>query len=221
MVSRPASRIATLLETNRPSPDSIGVHSSLHPDLSYATRDRDDYCPLTMTDDEAATNTDEESGHADGESDTSEDETRSHEPGDATRSEHPETADLDSEDPWIEFEAEGEGPSVDFDEAFEDMSVDEVARDDLWSRLEAAGDSDIPTRLGEVARGESSGVAGVEPGRDVRIIRKRICENCKYFSDPPEVHCTHDGTEILELTDVDHHMVVDCPVVSGEESSIE
>ena len=53
---------------------------------------------------------------------------------------------------------------------------------------------------------------------DVRTIPKETCHSCPHFGDPPELHCTHEGTDILAMTDADHFRVADCPiVVDGEE----
>lgn len=39
------------------------------------------------------------------------------------------------------------------------------------------------------------------------------CERCEHFSDPPDVGCSHDGTEIVEFDDIAHVRVRNCPVV--------
>ncbi|MFC7230986.1 hypothetical protein ACFQMM_05325 [Saliphagus sp. GCM10025308] len=55
--------------------------------------------------------------------------------------------------------------------------------------------------------------------REYRTIPKRsYCHQCEYFSDPPTVACTHEGTEILEMPSMDTYRVVDCPVVLEDEA---
>ena len=94
----------------------------------------------------------------------------------------------------------------DVEDAFDEMDTPEIDAEQLWERL-AAGDE---------ALAFSTRVEG-EVDRDVRVIPKRTCERCPHFADPPDVGCTHDGTDILELVDVEHHKVADCPMVMDDE----
>lgn len=88
------------------------------------------------------------------------------------------------------------------DELFSEESVPEIDADVVWDRLEDDDRPELPD----------------EAERDVRVVEKRsYCEQCPFFSEPPEVSCTHDGTEILELVDMDHFRVVDCPKVREDE----
>ena len=57
-----------------------------------------------------------------------------------------------------------------------------------------------------------------EDGRRVSEVDKhRFCEQCRYVTDPPEIACTHEGTEILSFLDMDTVRVVDCPIVEERE----
>lgn len=88
------------------------------------------------------------------------------------------------------------------DELFSEESVPEIDADVVWDRLE----DDDPPELPDQAE------------RDVRVVEKRsYCEQCPFFSEPPEVSCAHDGTEILDLVDMDHFRVVNCPKVREDE----
>jgi len=87
------------------------------------------------------------------------------------------------------------------DALFDEVDVGEVDADELWSQVE----SDGPT---------------VEPRaeREVREVEKRkYCSQCPYFSDPPEVACSHEGTDILQQVDMEHFEVADCPIVLEDE----
>lgn len=91
------------------------------------------------------------------------------------------------------------------EEFFEAEPYEEVASDELWDALENEPD---PT-------------AGVEVGEspNEHIVRKRqYCEDCEYFSEPPEVHCTHAGTTIVEYVDLDHVRVRNCPIVAQRQA---
>jgi hypothetical protein len=102
--------------------------------------------------------------------------------------------------------AQRRGDAESVDDAFTEMDAPALDADALWEQF--AGSGGDPIVFSE--RVES------EPDRDVRVIPKRTCQGCPYFSDPPEVACSHDGTDILELVDLDHHKVADCPMVVDE-----
>lgn len=112
------------------------------------------------------------------------------------------------------------------EEAFTEMDVEgDVDAEDVWDRLDrnetttevedAAADPALDAEADDdpVAApvGESVDVDG-----DERVIPSRICHGCRYFGSPPEMACTHEGTEIREMVDVDHYRVVDCPVIVDE-----
>ncbi|WP_254279114.1 hypothetical protein [Haloarcula marina] len=88
----------------------------------------------------------------------------------------------------------GSGESV-----FESVDVESVDADEVWASL----DEDAPTD----SEGES---------RYAEVSKHRYCEQCEYFSAPPDVHCTKDGTEIVEFLDVETVKLLDCPVVAEQ-----
>ncbi|WP_323675602.1 hypothetical protein [Halorubellus sp. PRR65] len=87
------------------------------------------------------------------------------------------------------------------EELFDEVDVGELDADELWAQVE----TDEPT---VEPRGE----------REVREVQKRkYCSQCPYFADPPEVGCSHEGTDILEQVDMEHFKVADCPVILEDE----
>jgi hypothetical protein len=93
----------------------------------------------------------------------------------------------------------GDEPGV--DEFFQEAAFEEIGSDELWDSLDEEEPSGGPT----VEVGE---------GPDEHIVPKRsYCENCEHFSVPPEVHCDHTGTTIVEFVDLDHVRVRNCPIV--------
>lgn len=101
-----------------------------------------------------------------------------------------------------------EDDNADFEgleEFFESEPYDEVDADELWDSLE-----------------EDSGVGdGVETGEssDEHIVPKRAyCEGCEHFSEPPDIHCNHAGTTIVEYVDLDHVRVRNCPIVAQRQA---
>jgi len=88
------------------------------------------------------------------------------------------------------------------DDLFDEEEMPEIDTDVVWERL----GEDEPPELPE------------ETEHDVRLVRKRsYCEQCPFFSEPPDVQCSHDGTEILELVDMEQFRVVNCPKVREDE----
>lgn len=82
-------------------------------------------------------------------------------------------------------------------ELFEEQDVTELDADAVWDHVESEG---APDRDGDE--------------RDVRVVESAdYCERCPYFSEPPELSCSHPGTEIREVLDMDRFRVVDCPKV--------
>jgi hypothetical protein len=119
--------------------------------------------------------------------------------------------DTDS-DPFAELEDAplGERTPATDDDPFEAMDRDEL--DD---------EAELVDRVLEGERVETTPEAvGAPDGADAEAVRdevvvskRRYCEGCRYFTEPPETACEHPGTDILELVDVEHFRVADCPVV--------
>ncbi|MFB6146578.1 MAG: hypothetical protein ABEJ08_02715 [Halobacteriaceae archaeon] len=118
----------------------------------------------------------------------------------------------DGDDPFGELaDAEtGDADQEMIDELFEtglsETETEAVDPEAVWAELES--EEGEPVFVAD----EDSESAG-PPGSDVREIPNRICHSCRFFGEPPDLHCTHDGTEIREAVDFDHYEVVDCPMV--------
>ncbi|MEE6209438.1 hypothetical protein U3A55_04585 [Salarchaeum sp. III] len=95
-----------------------------------------------------------------------------------------------------------------FDDLFSEVDVTDVDGEQAWRDLLAEQEGE-PLAVGQQVESEED--------RDVRHIENRTCHNCQYFGEPPELHCTHEGTEIRRVVDTDHYEVVDCPMVVDEE----
>ncbi|WP_247000973.1 hypothetical protein [Halosolutus gelatinilyticus] len=90
-----------------------------------------------------------------------------------------------------------------FDRLFEREAVAEIDSDQLWERLE----SDRPA---------AEDLLGAD--REIREVAKAsYCHRCEHFAEPPDVGCTRDGTEILEMPTLETFRVADCPVVLEDE----
>ena len=88
------------------------------------------------------------------------------------------------------------------EDLFEEVEVGAVDEETLWKQVE--------TDEGFV----------VEPPVDREdVIEKSVyCEKCEFFTGPPRTRCTHEGTTIIELADLEHFRVRNCPVVLEEEA---
>ncbi len=107
---------------------------------------------------------------------------------------------LDDEtgDPLGDVAAPGEDPFETPGGVFEQVDVGEVDPDEVWDRLTGEPEPDP---------------AGEGEDDVVDVSKHSFCEGCEHFSAPPDVHCTHEGTEILEFVDVETVRVANCPVV--------
>lgn len=96
----------------------------------------------------------------------------------------------------------------DVDEVFEEASSEPVVDgEQVWEDLlEGQDDTAGVLAFGEPVEGEPE---------DVTVIPNSVCHSCTYFGDPPELHCTHEGTTIRRMVDMDHYEVVDCPIVKN------
>lgn len=91
---------------------------------------------------------------------------------------------------------------------FHQEDVGSVESEAVWADLlmgeeDASGLID-PTDIEEDIRGT------------FQIVPTTLCHRCEFFGEPPELHCTHDGTTIHETVDMDHYRVSACPMVSGD-----
>lgn len=84
--------------------------------------------------------------------------------------------------------------------AFQEMDVGEIDEDEVWRQI-----SDAQSR---------GSVKGARERDYAEVSKHRYCERCEHFTEPPEVRCTNEGTEILEFVDNESVRVADCPVVA-------
>lgn len=111
--------------------------------------------------------------------------------------------------------AAGSGPPAD-DDPFERVEVDEVDEEEVWESL-AADEGTAAERASIGAGADAERVERDDPGaeRPDHVVEKAAyCQRCRFFSSPPEVRCTHDGTDIVEVVDVDRFRVRGCPMVA-------
>ncbi|MFB6101982.1 MAG: hypothetical protein ABEJ73_05400 [Haloplanus sp.] len=110
-----------------------------------------------------------------------------------------------------EAETETETDTVDVDgDLFEPVDVAEVDDEAVWESF-VEGETGPEDRVGVGADVRET----AEPAEHV-VPKAEFCQRCPHFADPPETACTHPGTTIVEVVDVDHFRVRDCPIVDEE-----
>lgn len=116
-------------------------------------------------------------------------------------------AELDAGEDGLGEDADPFGDDVDAADRFSPVDVGEVNEEGLWEKLDdPAGEAVVEIDPDEVPDVDTAAEEFIVP-------KASYCENCEYFSTPPETSCGHPGTEIRELVDVDHFRVANCPVV--------
>lgn len=101
------------------------------------------------------------------------------------------------------------------DDPFREMSVAEVAEEELWSSL-SADEAAVRVGASESASAATPADEGAEatPESDERVVSKGdYCQKCPHLHEPPELACTHEGTEIVAVEDAEHFRVRNCPMV--------
>lgn len=147
------------------------------------------------------------------------------EAGDATEPFEQLDAEDDVEDPFAELDAgtrdsprefpdeelEAAAGEVDAEaDPFEEMEVEDLDEEDVWAALSAAEEP-------EVEIGGAATPVETEEGVEDHIVDKReYCQRCPYFTEPPTVACSHEGTSIVEAVNTDEFRVRGCPMVSEE-----
>lgn len=85
------------------------------------------------------------------------------------------------------------------DDPFDEIEVAAVDPEAVWEAIE----SDSEATRGEAADGD-------------RVVSKATyCQQCPYFTEPPEMRCTHEGTTIVELVDTERVRLRNCPMVEA------
>jgi hypothetical protein len=108
------------------------------------------------------------------------------------------------------------------DELFEEMDVTDVDAERVWESVldDEAGDGDGasigPSAGGPDETGDTADTADAADADEGHVVRKRDhCESCECFTAPPEVACTDEDGEIVEVVDSERFRVRNCPVVAG------
>lgn len=121
------------------------------------------------------------------------------------------------------FDDLGEETGDGLEDPFIQMDVEEIDEEDVWAEItsdEASSESE-PADGAEIPE-ESAAAASAVAEEDETIVEKSsYCQQCEFFSEPPEVACTNPGTEIVELIDTERFRVRNCPIVRQRRGTTE
>ncbi|MBX0284960.1 hypothetical protein EGH22_01350 [Halomicroarcula sp. F28] len=106
---------------------------------------------------------------------------------------------LGDDDPFAGMDGREGDPFGEGESAFESVDVESVDADEVWESLN-----------------EEPETATVEGTRYTDVSKHRFCEQCEFFSSPPNAHCTHEEAEIIEYLDMETVRLLNCPVVAEQ-----
>lgn len=118
----------------------------------------------------------------------------------------PATDESDPDDPFAGMDERDGDPFEGGESAFERVDVGSVDADSVWAEITAEEEDEAAG--GSVAEVPDVGYAEVS--------KHRYCEQCEYFSGPPEVNCSHEEARILEFVDMETVRLADCPIVAEQ-----
>jgi hypothetical protein len=104
----------------------------------------------------------------------------------------------------------------DGDELFEEMDVSGIDTDEVWeSVLTDEANDDSVTNASPTVDIDPTREVESTVGEDHIVPKDGYCESCRFFSTPPTVECSYEGSEIVEIVDSEQFRVRNCPVVAG------
>ena len=109
-----------------------------------------------------------------------------------------------ADDPFADMNTPEEDPFGTGQGVFEQVDAGSVDADEVWDSITDDGDG-------------GHGLVVPDGSRYAEVSKHAFCEQCEHFSEPPDVHCSREGTEIIEFLDMETVRLLDCPVVADRE----
>lgn len=127
---------------------------------------------------------------------------------------------MSEDDPFEDLPGDDADGDVDaaVEGLFTEVEVADVDDEAVWDALTAGESPPGVDGNGAGDRGDDE-VVETDAGEGTVVPKGTYCQRCEHFSPPPQVSCGNPGTEILELVDVEHFRVRDCPVVERRHSA--
>jgi len=133
---------------------------------------------------------------------------------------------LDGEALWDEL-AGDETPAETFDpDAVAGTSVDagpaETVDAQPTETVDASETGTAQSSVGQTTASHPDGSHTASDSNETVVDKRKYCQQCPYFSEPPEVGCSHEGTSIVEVLLDGQFRLRNCPVVteSGPDRTI-
>jgi hypothetical protein len=131
-----------------------------------------------------------------------------------------ESDEVDPDVPLSELAAEASASSeAERSELFEEVDVGEVDAEAVWDAVVEEGNPP-EEGLGETEEPATAAEPTRKPNEHV-IDKREYCQRCEFFTQPPTVACTNEGTEIVELVDSEQFRVRNCPKVKADEEELQ
>jgi hypothetical protein len=125
---------------------------------------------------------------------------------------------IDTDAPLSELAEEATASSeAERSELFEEVDVADVDAEAIWDAVVEEGDP--PEELFAEPEEPSPPEPTSQPDEHV-IDKREYCQRCEFFTEPPGVSCSNDGTEIVELVDNDSFRVHNCPKVGADDEAL-
>ena len=125
---------------------------------------------------------------------------------------------IDEDAPLSELAEEATASSeADRSELFKEVDVADVDAEAIWDAVIEEGDP--PEALFEEPEAASPPEPTSQPDEHV-IDKREYCQRCEFFTEPPGVSCSNEGTEIVELVDNDSFRVHNCPKVGEDDEAL-
>jgi len=102
------------------------------------------------------------------------------------------------------------------EDLFDEVDVGEIDSEAVWEEV-MAGETESEPGVGGVGAAEAVETGPAVPGEEHLLEKRQYCQQCPHFADPPDVRCTHEGTHIVEVADLDRFRVRNCPMVTESE----
>lgn len=104
---------------------------------------------------------------------------------------------------------------------FEAVDVGEIDAEQVWEEIVSEEERAEGKAVGAGSEAEKVGSGGPDQRPEHLLPKSEFCGRCPYLTEPPELACSHEGTDIVEVADVDHFRVRGCPFAAEDEPSFE
>lgn len=124
---------------------------------------------------------------------------------------------LDGESLWDElagYETQTASEELDAEPHSESDPLGTESQHDPTKASGSDSESSEQRQVDRASRLGNSQATDSEPPSEAVVDKRRYCQQCPFFSEPPEVACSHEGTSIVEVLIDGQFRLRGCPVVT-------